>query len=88
MPIGLRHNFVSSSDPFNYRPQYWALRTRAGKATAACTNAALESDTIAENCVGPRYIDPLTQNEKDNLIWMFMQSSTMDYAGEIQFHQS
>lgn len=80
--VGLRHNFVSSSDPFNYRPQYWALRSRAGKATAACTNAALGSEAIAENCVGPRYIDPMTQNEKDNLIWMFMQSSIMDYAGE------
>lgn len=80
--VGLRHNFVSSSDPFNYRPQYWALRTRAGKATASCTNAALTSDNMAANCVGPRYIDPLTENEKQNLIWMFMQSSTMDYAGE------
>lgn len=80
--VGLRHNFVSSSDPFNYRPQYWALRTRAGKATATCTNAALSDENVAANCVGPRYIDPLTKNEKDNLIWMFMQSSTMDYAGE------
>ena len=25
--IGLRHNFVSSSDAMNYRPQYWQLRT-------------------------------------------------------------
>lgn len=80
--VGLRHNFVSSADPFNYRPQYWALRTRAGKATQACTNAALSNEALAASCVGPRYIDPLTADERENLIWMFMQSSTMDYAGE------
>src|SRR5690606_5070292 len=26
--IALRHNFVSSSDAFGYRPQYWQLRTQ------------------------------------------------------------
>lgn len=81
--VGLRHNFVSSSDPFNYRPQYWALRSNKGTATKTCTQSALQSESEAANCVGPRYIDPLTQNEKDNLIWMWMHSSTMDYAGEL-----
>ena len=33
-------------------------------------------------CVGPRYYDPVTPEESDNLIWMFMNSSTMEYAGE------
>ena len=28
--VGLRHNFVSSSDALNYRPQYWQLRTKNG----------------------------------------------------------
>ena len=28
--VGMRHNFVSSSDAFNYRPQYWQLRTQNG----------------------------------------------------------
>lgn len=77
--IGLRHNFVSSSDPWQYRPQYWQLRTRNGQVTTECTDLATNGAT----CVGPRYFDPVTQEESDNLIWMWMQSSIMDYAGEI-----
>lgn len=75
--IGLRHNFVSSSDAFNYRPQYWQLRTDNGTATRECTT--LEADG---ECVGPRYFDPVNTNERYNLQWMFMQSTVMDYAGE------
>ena len=36
-----------------------------------------------EACVGPRYYDPLTEYERENLIYMFMHSSVMDYAGEL-----
>ncbi|MHB8874034.1 MAG: hypothetical protein ACYC8T_10145 [Myxococcaceae bacterium] len=75
--IGLRHNFVSSSDAFNYRAQYWQLRTDNGQNQVACTQLTADG-----SCVGPRYFDPLTANERKNLIQMFMQSSTMDYAGE------
>ncbi len=75
--IALRHNFVSSSDAFNYRPQYWQLRTDDGKNTTKCTG--LDG---SGSCVGPRYFDPINANEKKNLLTMFMQSSTMDYAGE------
>ncbi len=75
--IGLRHNFVSSADAFNYRPQYWQLRTDNGVNTTKCTGL---DGTGA--CVGPRYFDPINANEKKNLLTMFMQSSTMDYAGE------
>ena len=28
--MGMRHNFASSWDKFNYRPQYWQLRTKGG----------------------------------------------------------
>lgn len=77
--IALRHNFVSSSDAFNYRSQYWQLRTKNGAVKTLCND--LSSD--GEDCVGPRYFDPITENEKKNLIWMFMHSSTMDYAGEL-----
>ena len=31
--VGLRHNFVSSADAWNYRPQYWQLRTEDGNGT-------------------------------------------------------
>ncbi|MBI3183255.1 MAG: hypothetical protein HYZ28_14045 [Myxococcales bacterium] len=75
--IGLRHNFVSSSDAWNFRPQYWQLRTSDGKVTNPCTDLRPDG-----SCIGPRYFDPVTENERKNLIAMFMQSSTMDYAGE------
>ncbi len=76
--IGQRHNFVSSADAWNYRPQYWQLRTRNGAVTDFCEN--LSSD--GSGCVGPRYFDPVTTEEKENLIQMFMHSSVMDYPGE------
>lgn len=76
--MGLRHNFVSSSDAFNYRPQYWQLRTKNGAVSQPCT------DLVADGagCVGPRYFDPVTSEESRNIQPMFMQSSIMDYPGE------
>ncbi len=76
--IGMRHNFVSSGDAWGYRPQYWQLRTKNGTVSQVCDD--LSSD--GEGCVGPRYFDPVTGNEKDNFIWAFMQSTVMDYPGE------
>ncbi len=77
--VGLRHNFVSSSAPLHYRPQYWQLRTRNGEVSEACTDAVSDG----EGCVGPRYFDPVTKEEQSQLIWTWMQSSVMDYAGEV-----
>lgn len=77
--VGLRHNFVSSSDAFGYRPQYWQLRTKNGKVTEACDSITNDG----ASCVGPRYYDPVTQEENSQLIWMFMHSTVMDYAGEL-----
>jgi len=79
--IGLRHNFVSSSDAWGFRPQYWQLRTKNGKVTAACND--LKTAAESENCVGPRYFDQVTENERDQLINMFMHQSAMEYAGEV-----
>jgi hypothetical protein len=76
--MGLRHNFVSSSDAWGYRPQYWQLRTKDGTVTTECTELSADG----ENCVGPRYYDPVTPEEQSNLIWMWMHSSVMDYPGE------
>jgi hypothetical protein len=76
--IGLRHNFVSSSAPLFYRPQYWQLRTKNGTVTTACTDAVADG----ASCVGPRYWDPVTEEERSQLISMWMQSSVMDYAGD------
>ena len=87
--IGLRHNFVSSYDAWGYRPQYWQLRTKNGKVTGVNANGSEDKTTFCQNavtdgskCVGPRYLDPVSEEERSNLIWMFMQSSVMDYAGE------
>ncbi len=77
--VGLRHNFVSSSAPLFYRPQYWQLRTRNGQAKAECVEAVSDG----ASCVGPRYWDPVTPEEQSNLIWMWMQSSVMDYPGDV-----
>ncbi|MEZ4312429.1 MAG: hypothetical protein R3F14_30745 [Polyangiaceae bacterium] len=77
--IALRHNFVSSSDAFNYRSQYWQLRTKNNTVKTLCDDLS----TDGEACIGPRYFDPITENEKKNLLWMWMHSSTMDYAGEL-----
>jgi hypothetical protein len=77
--VGLRHNFVSSAAPLFYRPQYWQLRTRNGAVKTACTDAVDDGST----CVGPRYWDPETPEEQSNLIWMWMQSTVMDYPGDV-----
>ena len=76
--VGLRHNFVSSADAWGYRPQYWQLRTKNGTVTTECTDLVQDG----ASCVGPRYFDPMTDEESSQLEWMWMQSSIMDYAGE------
>ena len=48
--IGLRHNFVSSADAMNYRPQYWQLRTENGRVTENCSGLS----SNGKDCVGPR----------------------------------
>lgn len=80
--FGYRHNFVSSSSAFNFRPQYWQLRTKNGTVQQPCTDLA-EDEAAAANCVGPRYFDPKTTEEQDGMINMWAHSSVMDYAGEI-----
>lgn len=77
--IGLRHNFVSTYAALHYRPQYWQLRTANGTQTTPCTDAVTDGST----CVGPRYWDPLTDDEQSQMIWMFMQSTVMDYPGDV-----
>lgn len=75
--VGHRHNFVSSYDSMSFRPQYWQLRTKNGQVERACT----ELDSDGEDCIGPRYFDPVTPAEQNQLITMFQQDSVMDYAG-------
>ena len=77
--IGLRHNFVSTTASLFYRPQYWQLRTKNGAVTKECTSAVEDGS----ECVGPRYFDPMTDEEQSQLLWMFMHSTVMDYPGDI-----
>lgn len=77
--VGLRHNFVSSSAPLFYRPQYWQLRTQNGAVTTQCSEAVEDGSS----CVGPRYWDPVTEDERSQLINMWMQSTVMDYPGDM-----
>ena len=83
--IGERHNFTSSFDKFNYRPQYWQLRTKVSSSGQGVTTECSDSDTDAtgEGCVGPRYYDPLTQPEIDNSLYTWAQTTVMDYSGEL-----
>jgi hypothetical protein len=78
--IGLRHNFVSSSDAWNFRPQYWQLRTNDKALSKQGCSADGTSD--GKTCVGPRWLDPVSQNESKNMLGMWAQSSTMEYPGE------
>ncbi len=75
--VGLRHNFVSSYDAFSFHPQYWQLRTKNGKAMPECTELTQDG----ASCVGPRYYDPITDEEHDQLLTMWMHDSVMDYSG-------
>lgn len=76
--MALRHNFISSADAWGYRPQYWQLRSQNGAETKLCSKLSTDGST----CIGPRWFDPVTKQERDGLVWMWMQSSVMDYAGE------
>jgi hypothetical protein len=77
--MGLRHQFTSSFDALNFRPQYWQLRTQNGRQTATCS----ATTTDGSKCTGPRWYDPITQAERDGLIWRWQQTSVMDYAGDL-----
>ncbi len=76
--MGLRHNFAASFDSLNYYPQYWQLRTRNGTVTTPCPDGT----TDGTDCIGPRWNDPITQEEVDNNIGRYATSSVMDYPGD------
>src|SRR5262249_25965860 len=76
--MGLRHNFAASFDSLNYRPQYWQLRTHNGTVTKECPAGTSDGS----GCIGPRYKDPLTQEEIDGNIGRWAMTSVMDYPGD------
>ncbi len=76
--VGLRHNFAASFDSLNYEPQYWQLRTNHGAVTTACADGT----TDGSSCIGPRYRDPLSDQEVNGNIGRYATSSVMDYPGD------
>lgn len=76
--MGLRHNFAASFDSLNYDAAYWQLRTRNGTVTEACPEGT-EDGTA---CIGPRWRDPITDEELENNIGMYATTSVMDYPGD------
>ncbi len=76
--MGLRHNFAASFDSLNYDKRYWQLRTKNGQVTAACQ----DGEASGEECIGPRYKDPITEAEIVGNIGRFSTTSVMDYPGD------
>jgi len=83
--MGLRHNFSGSFDSLNYHTEYWQLRTRNGQEHYCGYPGALDATTPHTNgtdCVGPRWVDPVTDQETNDLIWKWGSSTVMDYPGD------
>jgi hypothetical protein len=76
--VGLRHNFAGTFDSLNYDLGYWQLRTKNGSVTKPCA----VGNTDGASCVGPRYTDPVTEEEATGNIGSFASSTVMDYPGD------
>jgi hypothetical protein len=89
--MGLRHNFTGSVDALNYHSEYWQLRSNNNKehycgfVSKGFDNDPLNATTPHTNggdCVGPRWIDPVTDTEVNGLVWKWGSSTVMDYPGD------
>lgn len=76
--MGLRHNFAASFDSLNYDKRYWQLRTKNGTVEEDCQAGETDGDA----CIGPRYLDPITDTELDGNINRYSTTSVMDYPGD------
>jgi hypothetical protein len=83
--MGLRHNFAGSFDSLNYHTEYWQLRTRNGAEHYCGYPGTLDATTPHTNgtdCVGPRWVDPVTDQETNDFIWKWGSTTVMDYPGD------
>ncbi len=83
--MGLRHNFTGSFDALNYHTEYWQLRTRNGAEHYCGFPGQLDATTPHTNgtdCVGPRWVDPVTDQEVNGAIWKWGSTTVMDYPGD------
>lgn len=76
--VGLRHNFAGTFDSLNYEAGYWQLRTNHGAVTDGCP----DGNEDGASCVGPRWRDPLSQDEIEGNIQRYATTSVMDYPGD------
>lgn len=44
---------------------------------------AVDPHTDGKDCVGPRWVDPVTEEEVNGLIWRWGNTTVMDYPGDI-----
>jgi hypothetical protein len=83
--MGLRHNFTGSFDALNYHTEYWQIRTRNGAEHYCGFPGKLDATTPHLNgadCVGPRWVDPVTDQEVNDAIWKWGSTTVMDYPGD------
>jgi len=80
--MGLRHNFTGSIDALNYKIQYWQLRSRNNAEHACPTSSVFTPNTDGTTCLGPRWMDPVTEDEVNGLIWKWGSTTVMDYPGD------
>jgi hypothetical protein len=83
--MGLRHNFTGSFDALNYHTEYWQIRTRNGAEHYCGYPGKLDATTPHTNgtdCVGPRWVDPITNQEVNDAIWKWGSTTVMDYPGD------
>ncbi len=76
--MGLRHNFAGTFDSLNYDVRYWQLRTKNGTVTKPCAAGTQDG----ASCIGPRYSDPVTDEEINGGLGGYATSSVMDYPGD------
>ncbi len=76
--MGLRHNFAASWDALNYDARYWQIRTNNGAVVDDCP----DGNEDGASCVGPRWRDPITEEEQLANIGQYATTSVMDYPGD------
>ena len=74
-----------SWDALNYQPQYWQIRSRNG-AEHYCgypgTLDAVTPHTSGTDCIGPRWVDPMTNQETNGFVWKWASTTVMNYPGD------
>ena len=85
--MSMEHQFAGSYDAINYNTEYWTYRAQ-GKTESfkQCDPTTPRAPGSPDTCIGPRYIDPLTEDElgtkkgaEHHSIESYAVDSVMDY---------